>query len=369
MVFDIDGVLLRGYSMLPHARESLLRLIDANVPFILLTNGGGELESVKAAKLSKVLGLDIHEQQVVLSHTPLRKLCREQYANSKVLILGCRDVLSVARGYGLQRVYQIPDLMADNPLRYPFLHAEHRPCGTEEERAAPFDAVMILHDPNNWAPEIQITMDVIRGGWPYGSGGMQQRIPVYSSNPDIVFAGSYPVPRLAAGAFNVALSATWQAVCGTELVITQCGKPTTMTYNYAATQLAAWSVWSQQVGYRWTNDSKGSSSSSGSSNSSGSSSIGGSSRSGSRDASSSSTAASPFDPNAAPASPFTHIYMVGDNPKADIAGANAAGGPWQSVLVRTGVFAGPPGSNDAAHPARHVVAGVKDAVDLALSQL
>lgn len=35
-------------------------------------------------------------------------------------------------------------------------------------------------------------------------------------------------------------------------------------------------------------------------------------------------------------SPFKNIYMVGDNPESDIAGANACG--WNSILLRTGVF-------------------------------
>ena len=33
---------------------------------------------------------------------------------------------------------------------------------------------------------------------------------------------------------------------------------------------------------------------------------------------------------------ITNFYMIGDNPKSDIAGANAKG--WTSILVRTGVF-------------------------------
>jgi len=33
---------------------------------------------------------------------------------------------------------------------------------------------------------------------------------------------------------------------------------------------------------------------------------------------------------------LTNIYMIGDNPKSDIAGANAKG--WTSILVRSGVF-------------------------------
>ncbi len=34
--------------------------------------------------------------------------------------------------------------------------------------------------------------------------------------------------------------------------------------------------------------------------------------------------------------PFSGIFAVGDNPAADVRGANLAGPPWVSVLVRTG---------------------------------
>jgi ribonucleotide monophosphatase NagD (HAD superfamily) len=46
--------------------------------------------------------------------------------------------------------------------------------------------------------------------------------------------------------------------------------------------------------------------------------------------------------------------MVGDNPKSDIAGANAF--KWESILVRTGVFRGK--YNDDEHPATVVVPDV-----------
>lgn len=69
-------------------------------------------------------------------------------------------------------------------------------------------------------------------------------------------------------------------------------------------------------------------------------------------------------PGSAP--PFGAIYAVGDNPKADIAGANAQGRPWVSVLVRTGVFSGDEGENDREHPADVVVDDVADAVEAAL---
>lgn len=44
--------------------------------------------------------------------------------------------------------------------------------------------------------------------------------------------------------------------------------------------------------------------------------------------------------------------QVGDNPASDVRGANRAGPPWVPVLVRTGVFSGPPGSNSETDPAQ-----------------
>jgi ribonucleotide monophosphatase NagD (HAD superfamily) len=62
---------------------------------------------------------------------------------------------------------------------------------------------------------------------------------------------------------------------------------------------------------------------------------------------------------------FSGIYAVGDNPAADIRGANQAGEPWVSVLVRTGVFQGA-GVNSESDPAHMVVTDVLAAVQAAL---
>lgn len=60
------------------------------------------------------------------------------------------------------------------------------------------------------------------------------------------------------------------------------------------------------------------------------------------------------------------VYAVGDNPAADIAGANAHG--WTSLLVKTGVFSGLEGENSLEHPADVVVENVEEAVRWALEQ-
>lgn len=55
------------------------------------------------------------------------------------------------------------------------------------------------------------------------------------------------------------------------------------------------------------------------------------------------------------------IYMVGDNPPADIEGANNAGGRWKSILALTGMHKGP--ENHPKHPAYHVAQDVAAAFE------
>ncbi len=52
--------------------------------------------------------------------------------------------------------------------------------------------------------------------------------------------------------------------------------------------------------------------------------------------------------------------MIGDNPDADIDGANRKG--WVSILVRTGIFQGK--ANSVTFPATHVVQDFEEAVKL-----
>lgn len=332
--FDIDGVLLRGSATLPGAREAVLALVHAGVPFVFLTNGGGTLEAVKAAQLSAALQLPVHAAQVILSHTPLREAVA-RFADRKILVLGCRDALGVARAYGATKALDVAALLHDEPFRYPFMHVERVPLPSPL-REEPFAAAFVLHDPNSWGAELQLTLDVLRGGWPLGSGGGPgsplQAVPFFSSNADVTFAGAYDVPRLAAGAYTRALRTLWRDVHGGELEVTQCGKPEKITFDFAAAQLARWVQVERETGH-WA---------------------------GVRGA-----AAAPAPPLlAAPPPPFSAIYHIGDNPLADVRGANRAGAPWRSVLVRTGVFQG--GANDPRDPAHVVVQGVGDAVKVAL---
>ncbi|RLN90819.1 hypothetical protein BBJ28_00011289 [Nothophytophthora sp. Chile5] len=147
IAFDIDGVLIRGGHELPRARHILQSLRANNVPHIFLTNGGGCMEEEKAKYLSNILELPINPKHMVLSHTPMRE---------------------IAKGYG----------------------------GACE----PIEAIIVMHDPINWAPEIQVAVDVLIGGDPPGSGRPSgKQTPLFVSNDDFIFSGAYPFPRFAQG--------------------------------------------------------------------------------------------------------------------------------------------------------------------------
>ncbi len=87
VVLDVDGVLHKGYVPIPGAREALERLEAARVPFIFVTNSGGESEEDKAARYRQALGWDaISPARLVQSHTPLRGLL-PRFADRPVLVV------------------------------------------------------------------------------------------------------------------------------------------------------------------------------------------------------------------------------------------------------------------------------------------
>ncbi|TMW60081.1 hypothetical protein Poli38472_000123 [Pythium oligandrum] len=282
IAFDIDGVLVRGGKELPRARQVLLSLRENNVPHIFLTNGGGCMEEEKAKNLGRALDLEIDPKQMILSHTPMRELV-EKYKDARVLIMGSYDVYTVAREYGFSKVVSVKELAHHHPTQYPFNKYDHKHAPHHEE---PIEAIIIMHDPIDWAPELQIAVDVLIGGDPPGSGrpcGTQT--PLFVSNDDFVFSGAYPHPRFAQGAFTRCLKLLYETHTGKELEVTRYGKPHNVTYSYAEGLL-------NNLARR------------------------------------------------SPSNRLKNIYGIGDNPLADIQGANNAGAHWSSVLVRTGIYDG-----------------------------
>ncbi|KZO93046.1 HAD hydrolase [Calocera viscosa TUFC12733] len=285
--FDIDGVLLHGHQAIPCAKKALRMVEGENsrglkIPYILLTNGGGKTESERASELTSVLGVEITEHNLIQAHTIL-KTAAPRYGDEPVLVLGGEvdKCRKIAEGYGYKHAYLPIDYLAADPRIWPFYKL------TEEERAAvkpnpPHPKlVLVFHDPRNWALEIQLLCDLL----------VHPNEPppkLVFCNPDILWRSDFPAPRFGQGAFKAALSAVYHTRTSKSLDHVQLGKPTGTTYKFAEGLLM------QRAGIQAGKE-------------------------------------------------MPRVYMVGDNPESDIAGANAYG--WDSILVGTGVYdsnEGPP---------------------------
>lgn len=63
LLFDIDGVLVRGRTPIPAAKRAFQKLVDSNgqfvVPVVFVTNAGNCLRQKKADQLSHILGVPV----------------------------------------------------------------------------------------------------------------------------------------------------------------------------------------------------------------------------------------------------------------------------------------------------------------------
>jgi HAD superfamily hydrolase (TIGR01456 family) len=181
------------------------------------------------------------------------------------------------------------------------------------------DAMFVFNDPRDWALDMQLITDLLLSeqGYlgTYSKRNGDERLPgcgwqgdgqpeLFFSNADLFWSTGFHQPRFGQGAFQAAVAGVWRRVTdGHDLRRRVMGKPYEETYRFAERVLGAHrhEVLRQM-------------------------SAGGSAKQASH----------------VPAPPLRNVYMVGDNPESDIAGANdfksEAGTEWTSVLVRTGVW-------------------------------
>ncbi|KAG8845945.1 hypothetical protein FRB91_001308 [Serendipita sp. 411] len=177
----------------------------------------------------------------------------DQYQTKPILVLGgigdtCRRI---AQDYGFRDVLIPADVFCWNKDIWPL----HTPTQEEQQIARrdfdfsekPIAAAFVFHDPRNWAPDVQILLDIVR----YGSqtlpafvgkrGDRRQnhstdgdkRVELVFCNPDLVWRGAYPEPRLGQGGFRYAFQSIHTALEGRPYNATILGKPSTETYRHA----------------------------------------------------------------------------------------------------------------------------------------
>ncbi|KAG8893338.1 hypothetical protein FRB99_002040 [Tulasnella sp. 403] len=292
-----------------------------------MTNGGGITEAERCTKLTRQLGVSIGPSQLVQAHTVLKKL-KDKYADRPVLVLGGRGhkAREVLESYGFSEVYISLDILAWDPSIWPFhilTDFEKSIVKTKDFSNIAFDAVIVIYDPLDWAMDLQITCDLLRSRskvfrQPYKTTGElsgptpTNNVDLIFCSPDLLWKSDYPLTRFGQGAFKEAVQAAFKAVTGITYPFTQYGKPEKPTYEFAGEVLRARMVELEGPSTR----------------------------------------------------PLPTIYMVGDNPASDIAGANNAA--WKSVLVHTGVY--DPGQGPPAHTPTIEAEDVEKAVHWAFTE-
>lgn len=331
------------------------------MPFILLTNGGGKLESTRIKDLSSKLNVPLDTSMIVQSHTPFADLVHPSKAHPQGLkdkcILVCGgdydDCREVAHAYGFNNVVLPGDIYAAYPTISPFTRVFKdyyssfarplpRPINPENpSESLKIDAIFVYNDPRDWALEIQLITDIllsengIMGTYSSKNNdrslpnrGYQQdgQPPIYFSNPDLLWAASYHLSRFGQGGFREALEGVWAAVTGgpkaeVELYKTVIGKPYKHTYEFAERRLSEHRK--ELMGLEGD------------------------------------------------ITALKRVYMVGDNPESDIAGANnfqsLIGTEWISLLTRTGVYRDRTGQRPTHEP-RAIVDDVKAAIQWAVKE-
>lgn len=164
VVFDIDGVLLRGKKAIPGAANVLTTLENNQVPYMILTNGGGSLESDKAQWMSEILNKTVPKELVCLCHTPMQRLVAT-YKTKKVLVIGKKyeNIRQVCSSYGFQNAVTADQMHELYPLLYPDIPPVAHSATSQQfqDKSSPFEAVFIMMDPLLWGRELQLIIDVV----------------------------------------------------------------------------------------------------------------------------------------------------------------------------------------------------------------
>ena len=230
-----------------------------------------------------------------------------------VALLSLRSFRTVVTPADILAAY--PDVWPFSQQLLPYYSTFTRPLPAPIDPSSPssslrIDAVFVYNDPRDWGLDAQIIKDVLlstrgilgtlsskNGNTSLPNKGYQQdgQPTVYFSNPDLLWAAKYHLPRLGQGGFREALEGIWAAITGgpvegVQLQKVVMGKPYKPTYEFAEKRLI-----SRRRSLSGKNDAR--------------------------------------------LGHLKRVYMVGDNPASDIAGGNNYRSPhgtdWASILVQT----------------------------------
>ncbi|CAN2391098.1 cat eye syndrome [Pristimantis euphronides] len=240
LLFDIDGVLVRGRNPIPGAAEAFRTLQDGSgrlaVPVVFVTNAGNCQRQERAAEVSRVLGTEISADQVILSHSPLRMF--RQFHDKCVLVSGQGQVDDIAKDLGFRNTVTIEAVRRAYPL-LDMVDESRRPRSpvTVSATLPAIEAVVLLGEPVRWETSMQLILDVLLSAGRLTAWRTQvpyPHLPILACNMDLLWMAEAQMPRLAHGTFLLCLETLYRKITGREMRYEALvGKPSPVTYNFA----------------------------------------------------------------------------------------------------------------------------------------
>lgn len=240
LMFDIDGVIVRGKQVIPAAVEAFKKLVNKNgdfrVPVIFVTNAGNNLRCKKAEQLSEVLGVKISKEQVVMAHSPLKMF--KQFHDKRVLVSGQGPLMEIAHQLGFTDVCTVDDVRRAYPVLDVVNQKRRQEMSTKIDHSfPPIEAVVLMQEPIEWESALQLIIDVLMTNGQLLNPPAQPQyphIPLLACNMDLQWMAEAWMPRFGHGTFLLCLEELYKKITGRDLIYTALiGKPSELTMHHA----------------------------------------------------------------------------------------------------------------------------------------
>ncbi|AEC51772.1 hypothetical protein PNA2_0857 [Pyrococcus sp. NA2] len=99
IVFDMDGVIYRGNSLIPGAKELIDYLKDKDIPFAFLTNNSTKTPEMYREKLAK-LGIEVSSDKIITSGLATRLYMESHLSPGKIFVIGGEGLVEEMKKLG-----------------------------------------------------------------------------------------------------------------------------------------------------------------------------------------------------------------------------------------------------------------------------
>jgi len=107
-LIDMDGVIYHGHQLIPGADRFIRELLDADVPFLFLTNNSQRTRRDVATRLNR-MGIDVGEQHVFTCAMATARYLAHQKPHGTAYVIGEGGLLTALHSNGYSIVDRDPD--------------------------------------------------------------------------------------------------------------------------------------------------------------------------------------------------------------------------------------------------------------------